>query len=206
MNRRNIFIVVIILIFLIVGISAFALFARNQLPQRPDDNTSTNQQEDIDMSKYQNSLIAYFSVTGNTYIIAQYIQDITNGQLAEIIPAEAYTPDDLDYNTENSRANQEQNSDSARPAIKNDIDISDYDTIFIGYPIWWNNAPKIIYTFLESHDFSDKTVIPFCTSGGSGIDGSLSSLKSAFPNIQWGEGDCFTGSTPESTVQEWLAA
>ena len=207
MNKRAIFSSIIVLIFLIIGISAFALFARSRLPQNPNEDnieTTTNQQEEFNMSRYQNSLITYFSVTGNTAIIANYIQDITGGELAEIIPAEAYTSEDLDYNVANSRANQEQNSAAARPAIKNAIDISSYDTIFVGYPIWWNNAPKIIYTFLDSQDFSGKTVIPFCTSGGSGISGSLNSLKSAYPDIEWGEGDCFTASTPKSTVMEWL--
>ena len=93
----------------------------------------------------------------------------------EIIPENMYTADDLNYNDDNCRANQEMNDDSARPAISNDLSVvSEYDVIYLGYPIWWGTAPRIIQTFIENYDVSGATVYMFCTSGGSGIESSIS--------------------------------
>lgn len=112
-------------------------------------------------------LVAYFSATGHTKTIAEYLQAALDADLYEIVPQEPYTDPDLDYNTDGCRANQEQNDDAARPAISGSVDNMDgYDVVFIGFPIWWYQAPRIIETFLESYDFSGKTVIPFATSGG----------------------------------------
>lgn len=149
-------------------------------------------------------LVAYFSATGHTRTIAEYLQTALDADLYEIVPQEPYTADDLDYNTDGCRANQEQHDDLARPAISGSVeDMDGYDVVFIGYPIWWGQTPKIVYTFLESYDFSGKIIVPFCTSGGSGIDGSLSGLQALTPDADWLAGQCFSTSAGAVDVQSW---
>lgn len=150
-------------------------------------------------------LVAYFSATGHTRTIAEYLQTALDADLYEIVPQEPYTADDLDYNTDGCRANREQNDDAARPAISGSVDNMDgYDVVFIGYPIWWGQAPKIVYTFLESYDLSGKTVVPFCTSGGSGIDGSLGGIQALAPDADWLTGQRFSAGASEADVQSWV--
>ena len=150
-------------------------------------------------------LVAYFSATGHTRTIAEYLQAALDADLYEIVPQEPYTTADLDYNTDGCRANREQNDDSARPAISGGVeDMDGYDVVFVGYPIWWGQAPKIVYTFLESYDFSGKTIVPFCTSGGSGIDGSLSGIQALAPDADWPAGQRFSASAGAADVQSWV--
>ena len=150
-------------------------------------------------------LVAYFSTTGHTKTIAEYLQTALDADLYEIVPQEPYTDADLDYNTDGCRANREQNDDSARPAISGGVeDMAGYDVVFIGYPIWWGQAPKIVYTFLESYDFSGKTIVSFCTSGCSGIDGSLSGIQALAPDADWLAGQRFSTSAGEEEVQSWV--
>ena len=105
-----------------------------------------------------NVLVAYFSVTNNTKKLANYAKDHLNSDIFEIVPTQEYTSADIDYNSD-CRANREQNDDNARPETKDTMeDISQYDTIVLGYPIWWSQAPKIMYTFIESYDFTNKTI------------------------------------------------
>ena len=113
-------------------------------------------------------LVVYFSATGTTRGVAEKIAALTGGDLAEIVPAQPYTAEDLNYNDHSTRATVEQNTPDARPEIANDIPLEGYTTVYLGYPIWWGDAPRILLTFVESHDFTGITVIPFCTSGGSG--------------------------------------
>jgi len=151
-----------------------------------------------------NVLVAYFSVTNNTKRIATYAQAYLDSDAFEIVPAEPYTAEDIDYNSD-CRANREQNDLNARPEIKYTIpDISQYDTIVLGYPIWWGQAPKILYTFVESYDLSGKTVIPFCTSGSSPIGSSATNLSKAAPEATWLEGTRFSGSARREEVEGWL--
>ena len=146
--------------------------------------------------------IVYFSATGNTEQVAQYIQEATNGTLIEIVPQEEYTDNDLNYGNEDSRTSREQNSNDARPAIANDIDVSSYDVIYLGYPIWWGDVPKIILTFLDEVDLSGKTVIPFCTSGGSGIESSMETLKNYNSSVHWIDGKRL--SISKRDVVDWV--
>ncbi|MCM1578160.1 MAG: flavodoxin, partial [Ruminococcus sp.] len=114
-------------------------------------------------------LVAYFSATNTTEGVAKRIADGLNADIYEIIPAEPYTSADLDYGDNNSRSTIEMNDPNSRPAISGSVEnMGQYDIIFIGYPIWWGDAPRIVSTFMESYDFSGKTIVPFCTSGGSG--------------------------------------
>lgn len=152
----------------------------------------------------QKALVAYFSATGNTEGIANYIIDITSADKYEIEAAVPYTADDLKYYT-GCRADREQNDPSARPAIANKIEnIDDYDTIFLGYPIWHGQAPKIIYTFLESYDFGGKTIIPFCTSASSPVGSSATNLHKLAENASWLSGTRFSASASRNSVAAWI--
>jgi flavodoxin len=152
-----------------------------------------------------NVLIAYFSCTGNTEKVAGYIAEETDGTLYKIVPETPYTSANLDYNNSNSRANQEQNNPSARPVISDGVeDMAQYDVVFLGYPIWWAKAPKIIFTFLESYDFSGKTIIPFCTSGSSGIGSSDADLHSLAAQAMWKQGRRFGGNEAKENIVNWI--
>lgn len=149
-------------------------------------------------------LVAYFSATGNTESVAEKIAaSLDNADLYEITPVQPYTSADLNYNSD-CRANREQNDDSARPAISGTVENMDnYNVVFLGYPIWWGRSPKIIYTFLESYNFSGKTVIPFCTSGGSGYnDSGIKNLVDS--NATWVTGQRFNSSVSQSAVENWI--
>ena len=151
-----------------------------------------------------NVLVAYFSVTNNTEKLADYAKEYLHSDIFEIIPIQEYTAADIDYNSD-CRANKEQNDESARPEIKYTIsDISQYDTIVLGYPIWWGQAPKILYTFVESYDLSNKTILPFCTSGSSPIGSSATNLAKSAPNAKWLEGKRFSSSADKEEIGSWL--
>lgn len=151
------------------------------------------------------NLVVYFSVTGNTKALAETIAETTGAEIVELSPQEPYTSEDINYSNDNCRANLEQNDDSARPAIANKIEnIDDYDTIYLGYPIWWGQAPKIIYTFLESYDFGGKTIIPFCTSASSGMGSSATNLHSLAKTASWLSGTRFSANASRSSVASWI--
>ena len=149
-------------------------------------------------------LVAYFSCTNHTEDVAQFVSEITGGTLYRITPETPYTEKDLDHTT-NSRANQEQGNPSARPAISGQVDnIAQYDIIYLGYPIWFGEAPKIIYTFVESYDLSGKTIVPFCTSGSSGIGSSAANLHASAPFATWLPGNRFSASSTKTQVSDWI--
>lgn len=139
-------------------------------------------------------LVAYFSASGVTAEAAKKIAAATGGELYEIAPAQPYTPADLDWRNSRSRSTLEMNDPASRPAIAGETkDVSGYDTIFIGFPIWWYVEPRIIDTFLDSGDFTGKTIIPFATSGGSGIAAAERSLKEHCPAAAWKKGRLVNG-------------
>ena len=149
-------------------------------------------------------LVAYFSATHTTQGIAEKLAQGLNADLYEIVPVELYTSADLDYNDNNSRTTLETNDPSARPAISGSVEnMEQYDIVFLGYPIWWGDAPRIMSTFVESYDFSGKTVVPFCTSGGSGIGSSASNLEQLAGSGTWLEGRRFSGSDSQETILNW---
>lgn len=173
-----------------------------------DENTEepavTPEPEDTDMPDDSRALVVYFSATGNTEALAQTIAETTGADLAEIIPEEPYTSEDLNYNNSDCRANRELNTD-ARPAIETlNTDVSQYDVILLGYPIWWGQCPPVVRTFLDSYDLSGKTIMPFCTSGSSGISGSLSKIRELAPNSTVTEGFRGTASTTNTQIEQWL--
>lgn len=152
------------------------------------------------------SLVAYFSASGVTKGVAVKLAKVINGDLYEIKPEQPYTSDDLNWMNKNSRSSIEMKDKSSRPAISGRIDnMEDYDIVYIGFPIWWYVAPTIINTFLESYDFSGKTVIPFATSGGSGLGNTVSELKtSCSKSTKWLEGERFSGSISEKELENWI--
>ena len=169
--------------------------------------TATGAQQRQDMSKGKSNskiLVTYFSATGTTARAAEKLANATGGELYAITPAKSYTSADLDWNDKQSRSSVEMNDPKSRPAIKGKKEnITDYDVIFIGYPIWWNLAPRIINTFIESHDLKGKTVIPFATSGGSSLAGSAAALKKTYPALNWKEGRLLNR-VNEKTVRAWI--
>ena len=152
-------------------------------------------------------LIAYFSATGTTRPLAEYLADGLGADLYEIIPEEPYTDADLNYNDSGSRTSIEMNDPNSRPAISGSVeDIGQYDVVFVGYPIWWGDAPHILYTFMESYDWSGKTVIPFCTSGGSGIGSSGANLESLTSGAVWMPGQRLNSGASQEDVMEWVGS
>ena len=168
--------------------------------------TSTNMENTDNQDAQEHKiLVAYFSATGTTKGVAEHIANGLNADIYEIVPEEPYTDADLDYNDNNSRTTIEMNDPDARPAISGSVEnMEQYDTVFIGYPIWWGEAPRIASTFMESYDFSGKTIVPFCTSGGSGIGSSASNLERLTSGATWLDGRRLNGSDSQDTVMEWV--
>ncbi len=152
-----------------------------------------------------NTLVVYFSCSGNTEKVAGYVAEATDGTLFEIEPSVPYTAADLNYGDSSARATAEQNIPDARPEIANSVNqMERYDTVYLGFPIWWGKEPKIIDTFIESYDFSDKIVIPFCTSASSGISGAMNNIRNEIPDATVMDGKRFAASTSAETVSEWV--
>ena len=168
--------------------------------------TSTNMENTDNQDAQEHKiLVAYFSATGTTKGVAEHIANGLNADIYEIVPEEAYTDADLDYNDNNSRTTIEMTDPDARPAISGSVEnMEQYDIIFVGYPIWWGEAPRIVSTFMESYDFSGKTIVPFCTSGGSGIGSSASNLERLTSGATWLDGRRLNGSDSQDTVMEWV--
>lgn len=150
-------------------------------------------------------LVAYFSQTGNTRAVAQKLASVTGGTLYEITPEIPYSKDDLDYTVKDSRANREQNDASARPKLRGTPEhFQDVKVIFLGYPVWWGIEPRSIDTFSESLDFTGKTIVPFCTSGSSGIEKSEENLASLIPGAKWKKGRRFEKTVSEEDLRKWI--
>ena len=150
-------------------------------------------------------LVAYFSASGVTKRVAKQIAEIVHGDVLEIEPVEKYTDDDLNWNDQQSRSSKEMADHSYRPAIVlEDLSLDQYDTVLIGFPVWWYTAPTIINTFIESYDFSKQTLIPFCTSGGTGISGCESDLRQSYPKYHWKQGKRLTGHENTLEIQHWI--
>ena len=151
------------------------------------------------------TLVAYFSASGQTAKLAQTIAGVTGGDLFAITPETAYTAADLDWMDKKSRSTIEMNDPKSRPAIAGRVtDMTQYDTVFVGFPIWWYQAPRIIETFLESYDFSGKTVIPFATSGGSGMGGEDILKAACSKETKWRPGKRLSSRESTAAVQKWV--
>lgn len=159
-----------------------------------------------DSSAGEKRAVLYFSCTSNTQGIADKIAANLGCFELRILPKDPYTAADLNYSDSGCRANREQNDPSARPAIENAIDISSYSTVFLGYPIWWGTLPKIIDTLCDTYDFSGQTIIPFCTSGSSGIETSVAALKALEPEATVLSGRRFAASSAQADVDAWITS
>lgn len=149
-------------------------------------------------------LVAYFSASGVTKSAAEHLAKAAGADLFEIKPAVPYTRADLDWTNKKSRSSVEMNNPGSRPEIAERLsNMEDYDTVFIGFPIWWYVAPTIINTFLESYDFSGKTIIPFATSGGSGMGKTIEVLKPLCPGANWGKGKMLNR-VSDRELEDWV--
>lgn len=173
---------------------------------QPDETESAESAPETDTeAEGTKVLVVYFSATNTTEGVAEHIANGLNADIYEIVPEDPYTDADLNYNDNNSRTTIEMNDPNARPAISGSVEnMEQYDIIFVGYPIWWGEAPRIVSTFMESYDFSGKTIVPFCTSGGSGIGSSASNLEQLTSGATWLDGRRLNGSDSQDTVMEWV--
>ena len=150
-------------------------------------------------------LVAYFSASGTTKEAAERLAKVAGADLFEIRPVVPYSKADLNWMDKNSRSSVEMNDPDSRPEIAETIpNMADYDTVFIGFPIWWYVAPHIIHTFLESYDFSEKTLVPFATSGGSGMGRTVEELRKLCPNADWKAGKMMSG-VSDQALAAWAA-
>ena len=151
------------------------------------------------------TLVAYFSATGNTAQVAEKLARVADADLFEIKPEQPYTDADLNWRNEKSRSSVEMNDKTSRPAIASKVaDMNQYDTVFVGFPIWWGREPSIIDTFMESYDFSGKKVVPFVTSGSSDIGDTAENIKALAPNAKVDVGKRFTSSVSEKQLADWV--
>lgn len=166
-------------------------------------DTEGNSDNDV-----KDTIVVYFSATGTTKGLSQQLADAIDADIFEIVPMQPYTDADLDYSDDNSRSTLEMNDSSSRPEISGQIDnFNQYQNVIIGYPIWWSDAPRIMSTFAETYIFTGKTVLPFCTSGGSGIGSSAKNLEKLAGSGTWLDGQRFTNaddliSWVESNINE----
>lgn len=150
------------------------------------------------------AIVVYFSATGTTKNVAEKLAAAVNADILEIELEQSYTEADLDWNDSQSRSSIEMNNPKSRPAVKAPSkSIAGYDVVFIGYPIWWDLAPMVVNTFIENNNLNGKTVVPFATSGGSGIRNSAAQLKKLYPKINWKEGKLLN-SASEKAIGKWV--
>lgn len=186
-NRKRVFWMNLALVFALIAGLAF-----------PAANVSA-----ASKTKKKKVLVVYFSATGTTKSAAKKIKKATGGKLYQIKAAKPYTSADLDYSNDNCRANVEQRGGKVRPKIKGKVkSIRKYDVIFVGFPIWWSKEPMIIHTFLKFYNLKGKKIVPFCTSGGSGISGSIKGVKAAAKGAKVAKGKDLTDMSYKS-VSKW---
>ena len=192
------------------GQAATATEGEAQTPAETDPSaqtTPTDEAAPADETAGGSVLVAYFSATGNTEAAAGYIADALGADTFEITPAEPYTSDDLNWSDEDSRVSREHEDPSLQTVELTETtpeNWENYDTVFIGYPIWWGVAAWPVSSFVAANDFTGKTVIPFCTSSSSGLGESGALLEQAAGTGEWLEGQRFSGNVSESDVTQWL--
>lgn len=186
------------------GSTSSADTSSSSVSSASDETSATTEEPSTDLG---NVLVVYYSATGNTERVANSIAEATGGDLFEIEPTEPYTDDDLNWNDESSRVSREYEDESLRdvPLVNTTVDgWDDYDTVFIGYPIWWGIAAWPVDGFVEANDFSDKTVIPFATSASSGMGQSGELLADLAGTGDWQDGMRFSSGAGDDEVQEWV--
>ncbi len=201
---------ILLALCLIIGVTACA-GGDSEETANTDNGSETTAAEQTDEAGSNDSnsgnatLVVYFSATGNTKGVAEKIASITGADIYEIKAAEEYTDADLDWNDSDSRTTHEQNDPSVRPEIGSDpVSLEGYTTVYIGYPIWWGEEPRILDTFVESYDFDGITMIPFCTSSSSGIGRSGKNLADNAGSGNWLEGARFGAGASEDEIRTWI--
>ena len=179
--------------------------ARTETDSPEDESPVETKEQDVSKDTDTDTLVVVFSATGTTKGVAEKIAGITGADLYEIIPAEPYSDADLNWNDRSSRSTKEHNDKNARPVIGSEqIDLTGYTTIYIGFPIWFGEEPRIMDTFAESYDFSGITLIPFCTSGSSGIGRSGPNMEALAGTGTWKDGKRLPGTVSEEDLRSWI--
>lgn len=174
------------------------------MPIQPTELSAETDQTDLPHENKKAIAVVVFSATGTTKGVADKIATLAGADMIEIVPAQPYSTEDLNYNDSGSRTSKEQNDPDARPEIAGEISLDGYATVYLGYPIWWGKAPRILSTFVESHDFTGITVIPFCTSGSSDIGQSDDTLAEQAGSGNWLQGKRFPGSVTDADLEKWI--
>ena len=206
------FLAILLTLLLVLGLAACGgsseESAEESTPEVATEAEAENQAEEPEEESAEpeeGTLVVYFSMTGTARGIAEKIAAITGADIYEIKAAQEYTSDDLNYNDSGTRATVEQKDPAVRPEIGSDpVSLDGYTTVYIGYPIWWGEEPRIMDTFVESCNFEGKTVIPFCTSGSSSIENSGKNLAANAGSGNWLDGQRFSGSTTEDELRGWI--
>ena len=205
---------IIAALLMILSMLAFAGCSKTNDAEEPAETETVQTEEQAeapdetatdDTQSAKDVLVVYFSATGTTKGVAEKIASITNADIYQIKPAQEYTTEDLDWNDSDSRTTHEQNDPSVRPEIGSDpVSLDGYSTVYIGFPIWWGEEPRIMDTFVESYNFDGITMIPFCTSSSSGIGMSGKNLESNAGSGNWLDGERFGGGVTEEELQTWI--
>lgn len=209
MNKK-IIVAIIVLVIAALGIGAYFLLRDNSNNEinnnENNNNNNVNNGENTPTVSGSNILVVYFSAQGHTESVAEQIAENLDADIFEIVPVDEYTSDDLNWTDDDSRVSREHEDESLRNVELTTTDVAnweDYDTVLIGYPIWWGIAAWPVDTFVEANDFTGKTVIPFCTSSSSGLGQSGELLRDAAGTGNWLEGHRFSSNTSDSTISEW---
>lgn len=213
MNKKIVALIVAIVVIALVGCGIWMISSKsnNESSNNTSSNTNNTTNNNANNEENNNSenivsdknvAVIYFSASGTTKGVAETISNETGADLIEIVPKEKYTSADLNWNDSKSRTSIECNDSKSRPEIANQINVDNYDVIYLGYPIWWGDVPHIILTFMDTYKLDGKTVIPFCTSGGTGISGSMNTLRNYNKNVNWIDGKRL--STSDSEIKSWL--
>ena len=208
--KKGIIAIIVILIIAIIGIALYFVLNNNNEGTSNENNENTNEnntQNESSGTIGSDVLVVYFSATGNTEEAANQIASNLDADIFEITPADSYTEDDLNYSDDSSRVSQEYEDESLRDVELETTEVANwdsYDTVFIGYPIWWGIAAWPVSSFVATNDFTGKTVIPFCTSASSGLGDSGDLLAETAGTGNWLEGQRFSSSPSEDDITSWL--
>ena len=215
MNKKVVVGIVVVAIVIVLGVTVYFFLSdrsennNNQTPDNSLNNGNNNTSTDngnTNVASDSNVLVVYFSAQGHTEEVAQQLATNLNGDVFEIVPRDEYTSDDLDWTDENSRVAREHEDESLRTIELVSTTVNNwenYDTVLIGYPIWWGIAAWPVNTFVENNDFTGKTVIPFCTSASSGLGNSGELLATAAGTGDWQEGHRFSSNLSDSDIKAW---
>ncbi len=209
MKKFTSILLALVLVFSFASCSNNSSNGESSTNSAPASTQSANESSDNDTNSSSNSktLVVYYSATGSTKAVAETIANTAGADLFEITPVDPYTSDDLNWTDDNSRVSVEHNDESKRdvPLTKTTPDHwADYDTVFIGYPIWWGIAAWPVNNFVKGNDFSGKTVIPFCTSTSSGLGQSGDLLADMAGTGNWQDGERFSSGASSSKVESWV--